>query len=237
MLPAREGGGQTRPGAWVGEVTDQAGLSGWPPGMRLLVRKERPHPGAQLRFTDHEGLRLTAFVTNSTTGSLPELELRHRRRARRENRVRAAKDTGLRNLPFHSFSAHRIWTAIVALAMDLTAWTQALACTATPHVDGNRKHYGYDCSRSRHDWLAMPAGPPTPLGSQPVDRSRSHRFHPPRGPLNSANRPYESGKAHPPGLWNLAAHPLFGQLPLPEQQNNHPKHRPDRSTQITKDRG
>lgn len=126
-LPARDGGGQTRPGAWVAEVTELVDLSGWPPGMRLVVRKERPHPGAQLRFTDHEGLRLTAFVTNSTTGSLPELELRHRRRARCEDRIRAAKDTGLRNLPFHGYNANRIWTAIVALAMDLTAWTQTLA--------------------------------------------------------------------------------------------------------------
>ncbi len=95
--------------------------------MRLVVRKERPHPGAQLRFTDHDGLRLTAFVTNSTTGSLPELELRHRRRARCEDRIRAAKDTGARNLPFHSFAANPIWVEIVALALDLTAWMQTLA--------------------------------------------------------------------------------------------------------------
>ncbi|MEV3964574.1 IS1380 family transposase [Nocardia sp. NPDC050193] len=126
-IPACDAGGETRPGAWVAEVTGLLDLSGWPPGMRLVVRKERPHPGAQLRFTDHDGLRLTAFVTNSTTGSLPELELRHRRRARCEDRIRAAKDTGLRNLPFHNYNANRIWTAIVALAMDLTAWTQTLA--------------------------------------------------------------------------------------------------------------
>lgn len=100
--------------------------------MRLVVRKERPHPGAQLRFTDHDGLRLTAFVTNTPTGTLPELELRHRRRARCEDRIRAAKDTGLRNLPFHNYNANRIWTAIVALAMDLTAWTQILAFGPDP---------------------------------------------------------------------------------------------------------
>ena len=152
-LPARDAGGETRPGAWVAEVTDQADLPGWPPGMRLVVRKERPHPGAQVRFTDHEGMRLTAFVTNSTAGSLPELELRHRRCARCEDRIRAAKDTGLRNLPLHGYNANRIWTAIITLAMDLTAWTQTLA-PARPH----RTPYGYDCSRSRHGWLATPAG-------------------------------------------------------------------------------
>ncbi|WP_433599212.1 IS1380 family transposase [Nocardia sp. CA-135953] len=125
--PAYDADGQVRDGAWVVEATGITDLSGWPPGMRLIVRKERPHPGAQLRFTDRDGLRLTAFVTNTTRGQLPDLELRHRQRARCEDRVRAAKDTGLRNLPFHSFNANRIWLALVAPALDLTAWMQTLA--------------------------------------------------------------------------------------------------------------
>lgn len=99
---------QVREGAWVAELTGMAELVGWPDDMRLIVRKERPHPGAQLRFTDVDGLRLTAFVTNTRRGQLPDLELRHRRRARCEDRIRAAKDTGLRNLPFTSFDANRI---------------------------------------------------------------------------------------------------------------------------------
>jgi hypothetical protein len=131
-IPALDADGHDRPGAWVAEVTGIAGLSGWPPGMRLVVRKERPHPGAQLRFTDHDGLRLTAFVTNTHGGYLPDLELRHRRRARCEDRIRSVKDTGGRNLPFHSFAANRIWLALVALAMDLTAWMQTLAFGEAP---------------------------------------------------------------------------------------------------------
>lgn len=131
-IPALDAGGRSRPGAWVAEVTGCVGLSGWPPGMRLIVRKERPHPGAQLRFTDHDGLRLTAFVTNTTTGPLPDLELRHRRRARCEDRIRSVKDTGGRNLPFRSFAANRIWLALVTLAMDLTAWMQTLAFGQAP---------------------------------------------------------------------------------------------------------
>lgn len=125
--PAYDADGGVREGAWVVEVTGITELSGWPPGMRLIIRKERPHPGAQLRFTDVDGLRLTAFVTNTTRGQLSDLELRHRRRARCEDRIRNAKDTGLRNLPFHSFDANRVWVALIALAMDLTAWTQTLA--------------------------------------------------------------------------------------------------------------
>ncbi len=100
--------------------------------MRVIVRKERPHPGAQLRFTDRDGLRLTAFVTNPRRGQLPDLELRHRRRARCEDRIRAAKVTGLQNLPLHGFDQNRIWLALVQLACELTAWMQMLAFTEVP---------------------------------------------------------------------------------------------------------
>ena len=99
--------------------------------MRVIVRKERPHPGAQLRITDVNGWRVTAFATNTPPGGpgsqLPDLELRHRRRARVEDRIRCMKDTGLRNLPLHGFDANRIWLAVVALAADLLAWMQTLA--------------------------------------------------------------------------------------------------------------
>jgi DDE family transposase len=125
--PAYDAEGQIRPGAWVAEVTDLFELGSWPAGMRLIVRKERPHPGAQLRITDVDGMRITAFVTNTTRGQLADLELRHRRRARAEDRIRCAKDTGLANLPLHDFAQNQIWCAIVALAGDLLAWMQTLA--------------------------------------------------------------------------------------------------------------
>jgi hypothetical protein len=121
--------GQVRPGAWVAEVTDLFNLTSWPAGMRLIVRKERPHPGAQLRITDVDGLRVTAFVTNTTKGQLADLELRHRRRARAEDRIRCAKDTGLTNLPLHDLDQNKVWCAIVTLACELTAWMQTLALT------------------------------------------------------------------------------------------------------------
>jgi hypothetical protein len=106
--------GTVRDGAWVAELTDVAAdhLTSWPAGMRLIVRAERPHPGAQLRFTDKDGLRLTAFVTNSR-GPIERLELRHRRRARCEDRIRNLKDTGLTNLPLKGFAQNRIWIHLV----------------------------------------------------------------------------------------------------------------------------
>ena len=121
-----------RDGAWVAELTHLMDLTGWPAGMRVIVRKERPHPGAQLRFEDVEGMRITAFATNTVRGQLPDLELRHRRRARCEDRIRIAKDTGLANLPLASFAANRIWCAVVALATEITAWIQLLAFTGNP---------------------------------------------------------------------------------------------------------
>jgi hypothetical protein len=125
--PAYDADGQPRDGAWVAEVTDLLDLHCWPKGMRVIVRKERPHPGAQLRLTDIDGHRITAFATNTARGQLADLELRHRRRARCEDRIRTAKDTGLTNLPLHDFTQNQIWCAIVALACELIAWMQMLA--------------------------------------------------------------------------------------------------------------
>ncbi|MGH3763437.1 IS1380 family transposase [Actinophytocola sp.] len=127
--PAYDADGDVRDGAWVAELTGLLDLSGWPKGMRVIVRRERPHPGAQLRFTDVDGMRVTAFATNTTRGQLADLELRHRRRARAEDRIRCAKDTGLTNLPLHDFDQNKIWCAIIALACELTAWLQTLALT------------------------------------------------------------------------------------------------------------
>jgi hypothetical protein len=129
--PAYDGDGQVRDGAWVADITGLLDLEDWPDGMRVIVRKERPHPGAQLRFTDIDGHRFTAFATDAGKGQLADLELRHRRRARCEDRIRGAKDTGLRNLPLKSFAQNQVWCEIVALACELLAWTQMLALDGT----------------------------------------------------------------------------------------------------------
>jgi hypothetical protein len=125
--PAYDGDGQVRDGAWVADITGLLDLSSWPARMRVIVRKERPHPGAQLRFTDIDGHRFTCFATDARKGQLADLELRHRRRARCEDRIRCAKDTGLRNLPLKGFAQNQVWCEIVALACELLAWAQTLA--------------------------------------------------------------------------------------------------------------
>jgi hypothetical protein len=130
--PAYDADGKVRDGAWVAELTDLLDFTTWPKGMRVIARKERPRPGAQLRLTDLDGCRVTAFATNTRRGQLADLELRHRRRARAEDRIRNAKDTGLTNLPLHDFNQNQIWCAIVTLAAEITAWMQLLALTGHP---------------------------------------------------------------------------------------------------------
>ena len=125
--PAYDAGRKPRDGAWAAELTGLLDLAGWPKGMRVIVRKERPHPGAQLRITDIDGHRYTCFATSTRGGQLADLELRHRRRARCEDRIRCAKDTGLRNLPLKGFAQNQIWCEIAAMASELLAWTATLA--------------------------------------------------------------------------------------------------------------
>jgi hypothetical protein len=110
----------------VVELTDRVDLSTWPAGSRVIVRRERPHPGAQLSFTDHDGYRFQAILTDQTDPNIAVLERRHRQRARVEDRIRDDKDTGLAKLPFKAFALNEVWLEIVLLAHDLIIWTQAL---------------------------------------------------------------------------------------------------------------
>jgi hypothetical protein len=124
--PAIGQDGEDRDGAWVAEISDRLDLSTWPEGTRVIVRRERPHPGAQLSFTDHDGHRFLATLTD-LTGDAVELERLHRARASAEDRIRAAKQTGLENLPFQGFDHNAVWLELSLIAQDITAWTQHLA--------------------------------------------------------------------------------------------------------------
>ena len=117
--------GSLRDNGEVAEITAGVELSSWPDGSRLIVRRERPHPGAQLSFSDHDGHRFQAILTDQT-GGIAELERRHRARARVEDRIRDDKDTGLAKFPFKQFALNEVWLEIVLLAHDLIVWTQAL---------------------------------------------------------------------------------------------------------------
>jgi len=96
--PAINRDDQPREDAWVAELTSHVSLDAWPQGARLLVRRERPHPGAQLSFTDVDGHRFQCFITDQEDRDLAALEACHRAHAIVEDRVRELKSTGLGNL-------------------------------------------------------------------------------------------------------------------------------------------
>lgn len=128
--PAVEADGERRAGAYVVELTSLVNLAGWPEGCRLIVRRERPHPGAQLSLFDtQEGWRHTAFITGTPArrGDIAALELRHRQHARVEDRIRVWKDTGLANLPFESYTRNQAWLALTQTAQCLLAWCRTLS--------------------------------------------------------------------------------------------------------------
>jgi hypothetical protein len=117
--------------AAVVELSGLLDLSSWPAGMRVIVRRERPHPGAQLSlFEEADGYRYQAFATNTTVGQLAFLEARHRAHARVEDRIRHTKDTGLGRFPSREYAINQAWTAVVAIAADLIAWLRLLALPA-----------------------------------------------------------------------------------------------------------
>lgn len=113
-------------GAQVAELTGLLDLSAWPDGSRVIVRREQPHPGAQFSFTDHEGRRFQAILTDQHDADIAYLEAVHRGHARVEDHIRAAKDSGLANLPFSQFAHNEVWLELVLLAQDITAWAQQL---------------------------------------------------------------------------------------------------------------
>jgi hypothetical protein len=126
--PAVDAEGGIRDGGDVSEVTDLLDLSRWPAGMRVIIRRERPHPGAQLSlFEEADGWRYQAVATNTRAGQLAFLEARHRAHARVEDRIRHAKDSGLGRFPSREFAINQAWLQVVTLAADLTAWLRLLA--------------------------------------------------------------------------------------------------------------
>ena len=91
------------PVAQIAELTGMLGDpvgNGWPAGMRVLVRRERPHPGAQITLLEaHDGWRYQAVATDTRVGQLAWLEARHRAHAWVEDKIRNLKQTGIGRFP------------------------------------------------------------------------------------------------------------------------------------------
>jgi len=130
--------GGLREHADVVDVTKMLDLSKWTtdcPGMRVIVRRELPHPGATLdAFEIRDGYRYQAFSTNTPRGQLAFLEARHRAHARVEDRIRTGKDTGLGHLPSRHHNINKVWTELALIAADLLALTQPMLLTTEPEL-------------------------------------------------------------------------------------------------------
>jgi hypothetical protein len=159
--PAINPDGSPRRGAHIVELHGVA-LSGVPAGTRIIVRRERPHQGAQLRLWDHGGWRHQVLLTNSA-GPARRLEVRHRRHGDVENRIKNAKDCGLERMPFTNFDANAAWMEMVLAAADLLVWCQQLLldgdlAVAEPRTLRYRLLHvaGRLVNRARQTWLRLP---------------------------------------------------------------------------------
>ena len=200
--------GGHRDGAGLAEITGllpTKTLADYPAGTRVIVRRERPHPGAQLDLIEDPRRvalhRLRHRHPHGFGGQLAFLDARHRAHARVEDRIRCAKDTGLDHFPSRAFAINAAWLAVVMLAVDLIAWTQTLlldgtwprpnprrcatgCCTSPPASPADNADSGYACNSPGPGPATSPKRSPgsTPCPSRPADRpSRDHstRSEPP----------------------------------------------------------
>jgi hypothetical protein len=128
-IPAIDTDGEPRDGAQICEITDLVPADGYPDGTRFIVRRERPHPGAQLTLFDTiEGMRHQVMATDTPPGhgSIQYLEARHRAHARVEDRIRTGKDSGFGRFPSRVFAINQAWLELALAGIDLLAWTQTL---------------------------------------------------------------------------------------------------------------
>jgi hypothetical protein len=128
-IPALDADGDLRDGAEICEITGLVPDTGYPAGTRFIVRRERPHPGAQLTLFDTiEGMRHQVMATDTPVGggSIQYLEARHRAHARVEDRIRTGKDSGFGRFPSRVFAINAAWLELALVGIDLLAWTQAL---------------------------------------------------------------------------------------------------------------
>ncbi|GIH20676.1 hypothetical protein Raf01_88480 [Rugosimonospora africana] len=128
-IPAIGTDGKPRDGAQIAEISGLVPDDGYPDGTRFIVRREVPHPGAQLTLFDTiEGFRHQVMATDTPAGhgSIQHLEARHRAHARVEDGIRCGKDTGFGRFPSRVFAINQAWLELALTGIDLLAWTRTL---------------------------------------------------------------------------------------------------------------
>ena len=215
-VPALDQDGSARNNGEVAEITNTVDLSAWPEGSRVIVRRS-VRTGAQLSFTDHDGYRFQAILTDQTDEDIAVLECRHRQHAHIEDRIRDDKDTGLSKFPFKEFALNEVWLEIVMLAHDLIVAPKHSSSTGswpTPSPSG----CAIGCCTS-------PGGSRSPA----VARSSTYRTHG-RGRPSSSPRFRNSRRFRPPAADNSRQRPRHHpadrsttrrRSPLPETSRAH----------------
>ena len=245
-LPARawtaavDATGRHRDGAAIAELSGllPAGtFAGYPTGMRVLVRRERPHPGAQLdAFEDRDGWRYQCLATDTGVGQLSFLGARHRAHARVEDRIRCGKDTGPGRFPPAPFAVNEARLTAVMLAVDLITWAQTLA-PARPAGPGSSRTEDAALPATARRRPPRPRRTPTPTPPRPalaLGEAARRRLHPlpratPTRPLNPGIRPDHRSRR--------TRHPQAGR-PTTTPPHHHPKQDPQPTTQLlVNDRG
>lgn len=127
-LPA-EPGQETQ--AQVAEATHLVDASAWPPGTRLIIRRERRHPGAQRSLFPSDEYRYWGHWTDHPSFTPQQADLDIRRHARVENHIARIKASGAKRFPFQSFRANQAWLLAVVLADALVLWFQTICLAGT----------------------------------------------------------------------------------------------------------
>ena len=123
--------------AQVVEVTDDPAITKWvglnerpkddldvryPPGTRIVIRREPLHPGAQQRMFDTNGWRHTIIICDLPDDSPAEIDRLQREHAHVEENIKRLKTTGLDRFPFPDTARNKVWTAMVGWAHTLCRW-------------------------------------------------------------------------------------------------------------------
>lgn len=218
--PALDQDGSLRADAEVTELTGMVELTGYPGGTRIIVRRERPHSGAQLSLFDQdEGLRHQVFLTDapySGGGSAQFLEVRPRGHATVEDHIRCGKDTGFGRFPSRHFAINADWLELSLAAIDLPG--PGTCCWTESWPTPSRRSSVTDCctsppaSPAAADASTCGSPPPGPGDTTSPPRSTDSRLYPaqpfdqqpltiddPRNLENPTTAP-GSHLAHPPAL-------------------------------------
>ena len=112
----------------VAEITSLVDLSDMPAGTRLIVRRERLHPGAQRSLFPCTLYRYWGHYSDNPDLTPVELDAHMRAHAHVEDHIKRLKESGLERFPFTKIGANRAWLQTVCMAADVVRWFQQLCC-------------------------------------------------------------------------------------------------------------